>query len=95
MEATRPVAATVTATATSGTHRHASRSPRDSGVAGALVPRPAPHELGESLSTVLPRLSPEKRERVELRLLDAPLAGDWQQTRVEQVLASPIGNALK
>jgi signal transduction histidine kinase len=63
--------------------------------AGALVPRTAPCELGASLITVLRRLSPEERERVDVALPGAPLAGSWEQKRIEQVLANLIGNALK
>jgi signal transduction histidine kinase len=63
--------------------------------AGALVPRTAPCALGECFTTVLARLTPDERVCVELALPDAPLAGDWEQKRIEQVLANLIGNALK
>jgi signal transduction histidine kinase len=44
---------------------------------------------------VLARLNPEERARVDVALPDAPLAGEWEQQRVEQVLANLVGNALK
>jgi PAS domain S-box-containing protein len=63
--------------------------------AGVLDVRTQPCELGECLDAVLARLSPPERERVDVALPDAPLAGEWDQTRIEQVLANLIGNALK
>jgi signal transduction histidine kinase len=61
----------------------------------SLEPRTAPCDLGECLVTILTRLNPEERARVDLALPDAPLAGEWEQTRIEQVLANLVGNALK
>jgi signal transduction histidine kinase len=63
--------------------------------AGRLELRTAPCELGECLATVLARLGEAERERVDVALPDAPLAGEWERARVEQVLANLIGNALK
>jgi signal transduction histidine kinase len=63
--------------------------------AGVLELRTAPCELGECLSSVLARLSPQERERIDIDLPDAPLAGEWEKDRIEQVLANLIGNALK
>src|SRR5688572_2521270 len=63
--------------------------------AGVFVLRPVPCELGESLATVLARLGPEERERVDVVLANAPLAGEWDPRRLEQVLANLVGNALK
>jgi signal transduction histidine kinase len=63
--------------------------------AGGLEPRKAPCDLGECLDTILARLNLDERERVEVRLPDAPMAGNWEQKRIEQVLANLVGNALK
>ena len=63
--------------------------------AGGLVLRPTPCEIGECLATVLARLGPEERERVDVVLANASLAGEWDPKRVEQVLANLVGNALK
>ena len=63
--------------------------------AGVLDLRTAPSELSASLERVLTRLNPLERGRVDVALSDAPLAGQWEQQRVEQVLANLIGNALK
>lgn len=62
---------------------------------GRLEPRTAPCDLGECLETVLARLNPEERARVDVALPDAPLSGEWEQKQVEQVLANLVGNALK
>jgi PAS domain S-box-containing protein len=61
----------------------------------ALQLRTAPHDLGICLATILARLTPDERARIELVLPDGPLAGDWDGPRVEQVLANLVGNALK
>src|SRR5512140_2614153 len=63
--------------------------------AGAFEPRTAPCDLGECLDTILARLNPDERERVAVRLPDAPVAGDWERKRIEQVLANLVGNTLK
>jgi signal transduction histidine kinase len=63
--------------------------------AGAFEPRAAPCDLGACLETVLARLNPDERGRLEVRLPDAPVAGNWEQRRIEQVLANLVGNALK
>lgn len=62
---------------------------------GVLELRNAPCELSECLERVLTRLSPLERERVDIALPVAPLAGEWEQQRVEQVLANLLANALK
>lgn len=62
---------------------------------GRLELRTAPSDIGECLATVLARLSPQERARVAVALPDAPLAGEWERTRIEQVLANLVGNALK
>ena len=62
---------------------------------GAFELRLAPCELGTCLTTVLARLGPDARERVSVTLPQAPLAGQWNQQRLEQVLANLVGNALK
>jgi signal transduction histidine kinase len=62
---------------------------------GRLNLRTAPCDLGECLDTVLARLSPQERARVDVALPDAPLAGSWERARIEQVLANLVGNALK
>jgi signal transduction histidine kinase len=62
---------------------------------GALELRMAPCDLGLCLETILARLNPGERARVDVTLPDAPLAGEWEQTRIEQVLANLVGNALK
>jgi signal transduction histidine kinase len=64
--------------------------------AGALDVRTAPCELAECLRTVLARLGEDERARVEVTLPeDMPLAGAWEQRRVEQVLSNLIRNGLK
>jgi PAS domain S-box-containing protein len=63
--------------------------------AGAFGLRTAPCALPDCLGAVLGRLPPEERTRVDVALADAPLAGDWDRDRVEQVLANLVGNALK
>lgn len=63
--------------------------------AGALEPRTAPCDLGACLETVLARLSPDERERIEVRLPDAPVSGNWEERHIQQVLANLVGNALK
>ena len=63
--------------------------------AGVLELRTAPFELSECVERIPTRLNPLERERVDVALPDAPLAGQWEQVRVEQVLANLIGNALK
>ena len=62
---------------------------------GAIVPRSIPCELDQCVTTVLARLSPGERRRIEVALPTACLSGNWEQRRVEQVLANLIGNALK
>lgn len=62
---------------------------------GALELRTAPCDLWTCVATVLARLSPPERDRVDVALADAPLTGGWEKGRVEQVLANLIGNALK
>jgi signal transduction histidine kinase/CheY-like chemotaxis protein len=63
--------------------------------AGGLGLRLAPCDMGECLETVLGRLNPAERGRVDITLADAPLSGQWERRRIEQVLANLIGNALK
>ena len=63
--------------------------------AGAFEPRTAPCDLGACLVTVLDRLSVDEHERIDVTPADAPLAGQWEQTRIEQVLANLVDNALK
>lgn len=62
---------------------------------GRLQLRTAPCDLGACLDTVLARLNPQERARVDVALSDAPLAGEWEPQRIEQVLANLVGNALK
>jgi PAS domain S-box-containing protein len=61
----------------------------------SLEPRTAPCDLGECLQTILARLNPDERARVDVALPDTPLSGEWEQKRIEQVLANLVGNALK
>ena len=50
--------------------------------------------LGHDSRQSLRASAPEGRARIDVALPDAPLAGEWEQARVEQVLAN-VGNALK
>jgi signal transduction histidine kinase len=63
--------------------------------AGHFPLRTAPCDLGECLDSVLARLDPGARERVRVQLPDAPVAGNWEGVRIQQVLANLVGNALK
>jgi signal transduction histidine kinase len=63
--------------------------------AGLFPLRTSSCELGECLDSVLARLDPGARERVRVQLPDAPVAGDWEGARIQQVLANLVGNALK
>ena len=63
--------------------------------AGHFPLRTAPCDLGECLDGVLARLDPGDRERVRVQLPDAPVAGNWEGARIQQVLANLVGNALK
>ena len=63
--------------------------------AGALELLPAPCDLVECLDTIFRRFSPEERGRIELQVPDAPLVGDWDQKRIEDVLGNLLRNALK
>lgn len=61
----------------------------------SLELRPAACDIVACLSTILARLSPESRERVEVTAPVTGLAGQWDQNRIEQVLANLVSNALK
>ena len=63
--------------------------------AGHFPLRTAPCDLGECLDSVLARLDPGDRERVRVQLPDAPVAGNWEGARIQQVLANLVGNGLK
>jgi signal transduction histidine kinase len=62
---------------------------------GRLQLQTVPCDVGECLDSVFARLNPQERARVDVSLPDAPLAGAWDRTRIEQVLANVVGNALK
>jgi len=62
---------------------------------GAFGLRPAPCDINTCLTTILVRLTPDECERVDVMLAHAPLSGQWDQKRLEQVLANLVGNALK
>jgi signal transduction histidine kinase len=63
--------------------------------ASRLDLRPAPCDMGECLAAVQTTLSPEEGDRVLITLDNAPLAGQWERVRIEQVLANLVRNALK
>jgi len=63
--------------------------------AGAFELRKAACELAGCLSAVLARMSEDQRQRVDVMLPGGPLVGEWEQIRIEQVLANLVGNALK
>lgn len=62
---------------------------------GAFGLRVAPCEISTCLDTVLTQLAPGARERIDVTLASPPLAGIWDQQRIEQVLANLVSNALK
>lgn len=62
---------------------------------GAFEVRPVPCDLGTCLDSVLARLGPDVSERVDVTLPDAPVAGQWDRSRLEQVLANLVDNAVK
>lgn len=63
--------------------------------AGVFELRMESCDLGACLDTVLLRLQPEDRDRVDVVLAEAPLVGEWARPQLEQVLTNVIGNALK
>ena len=63
--------------------------------AGGFELRTAPSNLVESLETILRRLSPEERGRIELQVPAMPPVGIWDQRRIEDVLGNLLRNALK
>jgi len=62
---------------------------------GALKVRPTPCDIGASITSILSRLAPDDRDRVDVTVPPAAVVGEWDQRRIEQVLANLIGNALK
>jgi two-component system, OmpR family, phosphate regulon sensor histidine kinase PhoR len=62
---------------------------------GDFALRLAPCEIGACLATILARLSPDSRERVDMGQVQAPLTGLWDQRRLELVISNLVGNALK
>jgi signal transduction histidine kinase len=65
------------------------------GQSGGTEPRTKPCHIEDCLVTVIARLSPTERNRVDVARADGLLTGEWEQSMVEQVLANLIGNALK
>jgi PAS domain S-box-containing protein len=63
--------------------------------AGALSLRAAPSDIRGCLATVLARLGPLERGRINVSLKDGRLIGLWDKRRIDQVLANMLGNALK
>lgn len=61
----------------------------------ALEVRPARCGLDMILTDVLLLLAPDESERVDVSMPAGPAIGEWDQKRLEQVLANLIGNALK
>jgi signal transduction histidine kinase len=62
---------------------------------GSFSMDPKPVAMGTIFETMLARLSEEERTQVAVELADAPLAGEWDARRLEQVLVNLVGNALK
>lgn len=63
--------------------------------AGRLEVHPQPTLLRVVVDRVVDRLTREASERIEIQEQDASLVGDWEESRIEQVLENLISNALK
>jgi len=63
--------------------------------AGLYQLQPEPCTLGECLDSVVMSLNPEERERVRIVLPNRPLGGNWERSKIEEVLANLVRNALK
>lgn len=63
--------------------------------AGVFEPQPERCDLATCLSSVLARLVPGERDRVDVSLNAEDASGDWEANMIERVLTNLLGNALK
>ncbi|MHB8619523.1 MAG: sensor histidine kinase [Chloroflexota bacterium] len=63
--------------------------------AGVFEPRPEHCDLTTCLSSVLARLAPSERQRIDVSRNASDLTGTWERSQIERVLANVLGNALK
>lgn len=63
--------------------------------AGRLTVEPSPTDLVEIVEHVIGRLGEEARQRIETTVTDSPLVGNWESSRIEQVVENLLSNALK
>jgi signal transduction histidine kinase len=51
--------------------------------------------LADCLNGMVSHLNPEERERLDITFPTAPLSGNWEQSKIEEVFANLVHNALK
>jgi signal transduction histidine kinase len=64
-------------------------------MAGRLRLQIEPVDLNVLLREVVDRLAPEERERVRLEATGASVVGQWDRSRVDQVVTNLLSNAIK
>ncbi|HEY8694081.1 MAG TPA: ATP-binding protein [Chloroflexota bacterium] len=63
--------------------------------AGVFELRPERCDLTACLSSVLARLAPSERKRIDVSPHAPGLTGNWERNKIERVLTNLLGNALK